>query len=186
MSLSDTTEAPRGPSPLMFVSLVAGTTLAIVLIVIVSVVTGGSAQPGNPLDGRHLDSFTLPGLTGGSVTSPWTTGHPAVVVFFASWCTPCVAELPVVARWVDRHALAPVEVIGVDVNDTTAAGRTFAHASGVTFRVGVDPASTLASSEFLLPGLPDTVFVSGAGVVSSAVNGAVTMTELATGVAQLQ
>jgi cytochrome c biogenesis protein CcmG, thiol:disulfide interchange protein DsbE len=170
----------------MLVSIGAGTTLAIVLIVIVSIVTGGSAQPGNPLDGHHLAKFRLTGLSGGHVESPWATGHPAVVVFFASWCAPCKAELPMVASWVSSHDLAPVDVIGVDVNDENPAGEAFARTSKVTFPVGVDPVSTLANSEFSLPGLPDTVFVGANGDVVSAINGPVSLRELATGVEQLQ
>lgn len=170
----------------MGVSIGIGAVLAITLIVIVSVVTGGSAQPGNPLDGHRLAPFRLATLTTGHVASPWSSGHPAVVVFFASWCDPCRAEMPMVEKWVTSHDLGRVDVLGVDVNDGTTAGRDFTSHAKVTFPVGVDPRSTLSSSEFLLPGLPDTVFVDGRGVVESAINGAVTPTELAAGVQQLQ
>lgn len=170
----------------MAVSIGIGALLALVLIVIVSIATSGTVEPSNPLDGRHLATFELTSLGTGKVASPWASGHPAVVVFFASWCEPCAAELPMVAHWVSTHDLGRVEVIGVDVSDSTSAGRSFASHAHVMFPVGSDPQSALAANEFALPGLPDTVFVNGSGVVTSAVNGAVTQSQLAADVQQLQ
>jgi thiol-disulfide isomerase/thioredoxin len=170
----------------MFISLGAGAILALALIVVVSLATNGNSAPQNALDGHRVAPFTLSSLATGTVASPWSTGHPAVVIFFASWCTPCKAELPRVATWVAHHALGDVRVIGVDVNDETVPARAFVAHASVRFPVGTDPRSVLAGSEFDLPGLPDAVFVRGNGTVASVVVGAVSDVQLTTGVSSLQ
>ena len=179
MSLSDTPESVRrGPSPMMWISLGLGAVVAAVLIVVVSLATGGSATPTNVLDGTRVASFSIPSLDHGRVVAPWRSGHPAVVLFFASWCGPCTAEIPRVATFVEHHHLGRVRVVGVDVNDGVSAGRSFVRHAGVRFPVGVDPRSNLSSREFRLPGLPDTVFVNGDGVVTSVVVGSVSNAQL--------
>src|ERR1700722_19005683 len=106
MSLSETTKPQRGrPSPMMFVSIGIGTVLAVALIVIVSVLTGGSVQnddgqtASSELVGTTVPSFTLAGLNGGKVVAPWATGQAGVLIFFASDCGPCHKEMPKVATY---------------------------------------------------------------------------------------
>jgi thiol-disulfide isomerase/thioredoxin len=192
MSLSDTTENPegrRGPSPMMFVSLGIGTAVALLLIVAVSIATGGGNnslfQP-NALDGKSLTPITLPGFGVGKVTTPWASGHPTVVVFYASWCQPCKEELPRVATFVRTNDLGNVRFFGVDFNDGFSAGKSMAAKSKVTFPSGFDKGGTATTVPFNLPGLPDTVFVNSNGTVSHYVIGPVSNAQLAAGVGALR
>ena len=78
---------------MMFISLGIGTAVAVALIVVVSILTGGTVRytntpPTNALVGTSVKGFTLAGLNGGRVSAPWVSGHPGVVIFFASWCGP--------------------------------------------------------------------------------------------------
>jgi thiol-disulfide isomerase/thioredoxin len=93
---------------MMFVSIGIGTVVAVGLIVVVSILTGGNVstaggQPTNSLVGKSVSTFTLGGLNGGTVTAPWATGHPGVLIFFASYCGPCTAEMPVVPKYLRTH-----------------------------------------------------------------------------------
>ena len=192
MSLSDTTENPegrRGPSPMMFLSLGLGTAAALALIVVVSLLTGGANSglfSANALDGTTVAAFSLPGFSGDTVRTPWATGHPTVVIFYASWCQPCKEELPRVARYVSTHQLGTVRFFGVDYNDNTASGHAFAQDAKVTFVSGVDTSGLRTTSAFNLPGLPDTVFVNSNGVVSHYVIGPVSNAQLAAGITALR
>ena len=172
---------------MMFVSLGLGTFVALALIVTVSLLTGGATSTlfqKQTLDGQKIPSFSLAGLHGGTTAMPWAHGSPTVVVFFASWCVPCIEELPRVATYVKQHSLGTVRVIGIDYNDSRSRGRAFARRAGVTFPVVADP-NEQTQGLFLLGGIPDTIFLNGNGVVSHTVYGVVSNELLAVGISAL-
>ena len=145
--------------------------------------TSGSPAPAAP-------AFTLPSLAGGDpVTVPVRaqgTREPTVITFFASWCGPCHAELPMVATEAMKLRAAGTRVafVGVDGNDDPASGLAFARSSGVHFPVGKDTASSVAP-RFGIPGYPATVFVDAAGNVVHVVRGPVSKATLLTWVARI-
>ena len=154
---------------------------AVALITVVSVLTGGKATntPTNQLVGQHMKSFSVAGLNGGTVTAPWVSGHPSVVMFFASWCGPCKAEMPKVAAYLRTHNLSPVAVLGVDVNDPLSAGRAFVKKDGFTFPVASDMNFTVTNGIFGFGGIPETVFLNAKGVVLQVYFGAIPTKQLA-------
>lgn len=173
---------------MMFVSLGVGTVLAVALIVVVSVLTGGSVKSGTPppaLVGTSLPALSESSLAGPRIDAPWNHHRAAVVVFFASWCGPCRTELPVLSRYLATHSLGQVSVLGVDTQDTRSSGRSVVARDHLRFPVFFDPSSTVAAGKFLLAGLPDTVFVTAAGVVRSVHIGAISAAQFAAGVAAL-
>ncbi len=175
---------------MMMVSLGIGTVLAVTLIVVVSILTGGrvtngASQPTNALVGKHVASFSLPGLNGGTIVAPWKSGHAAVVIFFASWCGPCKAEMPKVASYLRHHNEGMIQVIGMDSHDTRGPAMSFVQKSGVTFRVAFDPNLT-AATIFNLAAIPDTAFVNAKGIVTKIYMGAIPPSQLAKGIAALR
>jgi thiol-disulfide isomerase/thioredoxin len=190
MSSSDTTEGPPPPgrSRKRAVTIGVGVVAAVVLVTVVSIVSGGPANgvfPSTALDGTQIGPIDLQSLSVGRIHGPWTTGHPSVVVFFASWCTPCKSELPRVAEWERTHDLGGVHFIGIDSNDELTAGRQMARRSVVLFPSGFDQNGTVTSGTFYLDNLPDTVFIEGDGTVLHVVFGSVSNRQLAVGVAEL-
>jgi cytochrome c biogenesis protein CcmG/thiol:disulfide interchange protein DsbE len=192
MSSSDTTESQRGhPSPMMFVSIGLGTVVAVALIVVVSILTGGKVttsggQPTNALVGKSVSAFTLGGLNGGTVTAPWATGHPGVLIFFASYCGPCKAEMPKVANYLRTHDQGAVHVVGIDVTDERSKGQRFVATSSVRFPVAFDPHAAVTSGNFQINAIPDTVFVSARGIITQVYVGAIPKDQLIKGIEALR
>jgi thiol-disulfide isomerase/thioredoxin len=175
---------------MMMVSLGIGTVVAVTLIVVVSILTGGHvtngpAQPTNQLVGKHVGSFSLAGLKGGTIDAPWKSGHPSVLIFFASWCGPCKAEMPSVAAYLRHHNEGSIRVIGMDSHDTRGPALAFVKKSGVAFPVAYDPNLT-AATIFDLAAIPDTAFVNAKGVVTQIYSGAIPKSQLAKGIATLR
>jgi cytochrome c biogenesis protein CcmG/thiol:disulfide interchange protein DsbE len=162
---------------MMFVSIGLGTVVAVALIVVVSILTGGKVttsggQPTNALVGKSVSAFTLGGLNGGTVTAPWATGHPGVLIFFASYCGPCKAEMPIVANYLRTHERSK--------------GQRFVATSGVRFPVAFDPHAAVTSGNFQINAIPDTVFVSARGIITQVYVGAIPKDQLIKGIEALR
>jgi thiol-disulfide isomerase/thioredoxin len=175
---------------MMMISLGIGTAVAVALIAVVSVFTGGHVtngptEPTNALVGKHVSSFSLEGLKGGTIVAPWKSGHAAVLIFFASWCGPCQGEMPKVAAYLRHHNEGSIRVIGMDSKDTRGGGTKFVKRSGVTFPVAFDPNLTVADL-FNLEAIPDTAFVNAKGIVTQIYMGAIPKSQLAKGIAALR
>jgi thiol-disulfide isomerase/thioredoxin len=177
---------------MMFVSLGIGAAIAIALITVVSVLTGGNvtnstATTKPALDGTKVASFSASGLFGGTQVAPWASGHPSVLVFFASWCGPCRTELPKLAHYVATHNQVNVEVLGVDTGlDQKAAAQTFTKKYGVNFPVAFDSNNAISAGRFNLVALPDTVFLNARGVVQEVNIGPISVTKFASGITSLK
>jgi cytochrome c biogenesis protein CcmG/thiol:disulfide interchange protein DsbE len=141
-----------------------------------------------------LVALAVASACGGTTTSPSTAakvaftaadgthtsladlkGTPTVVNLWATWCSPCVKEMPAF----DRVATSTVgvRIIGVNVGDTAESATTFAAKLGVRYAQYTDPEGKL-SAALSVSGLPATAFVDATGTVLQIHQGALTEQEL--------
>jgi thiol-disulfide isomerase/thioredoxin len=190
--LSDTTSPSRRSSRQSRLFIAIGAAIAVVAIVVVSILTGGrvtngpNGQPTSKLVGESVASFSLSGLQSGTVEAPWKSHHAAVLIFFASWCTPCKAEMPKVASYLRHHNEGTIRVVGIDANDERSAAKSFVATSGVTFPIAFDPDGSVTSGIFNFRTVPETAFVNAKGVVTQVYFGAIPKNVLVTGIAALR
>lgn len=168
-----------------------GVVLVIGLIAVVSTLTGGEAQKGaaNPrseLAGRRVKDFALGGLSGGTVKAPWESGHPSVLIFFASYCGPCQSELPKIAGYIRAHNPSPVDVLGIDAIDEQSSAQAMIKRDDVTFPVAFDPNGVVTNGVFGFGEIPESVFISPEGIVEKVYYGAIPEQRLARGIATLE
>ncbi|MBV8372053.1 MAG: redoxin domain-containing protein [Candidatus Eremiobacteraeota bacterium] len=86
-------------------------------------------------------------------------GHVLFLDFYATWCTPCKIELPLVVSWANNHAGAIV--VPVDVAEPRRAAQTFAREHGLG-NVALDPHGD-SQGTFGVEGLPTVVVVDPQG-----------------------
>ena len=171
--------ALRSPRTAVIAAVVV--TVAVALIVVGATVGSGASTP---RDYGRAQNFTLSvlGQPGQHLSLQSMAGRPVIVNFFASWCTPCQKETPLIARFY-RARQGTVRVVGIDVNDQSPAALSFIHKSGVSYPVAVDPLPMKTATAYRLPGLPATFFLNARHVIVKRVFGAVTQAELDSGAA---
>ena len=172
---------------MMFISLGIGAVLAIALITVVSYLTGGTVTNTagqSALIGTKIAPFSGTDTAGTKVSAPWAEGKPAVLVFFASWCAPCHAELPVVSSYLTSHSLGQTQVVGINYLDQQTKGVALATSSKFTFPI-LEDAGSITQGDFDFSGLPDTVFVNAKGVVTAVHSGVISVAQLRAGLATL-
>jgi cytochrome c biogenesis protein CcmG, thiol:disulfide interchange protein DsbE len=152
-------------------------TVCVVVVAVLSVVTSGSGAA-TPRSDPRAASFSLPllGSSGKKVALSQYAGKPVIVNFWASWCSPCQAETPLLASWY-RQEKGRVALLGLDENDTESAALSFARAKGVTYPLGFDP-QTIAASAYGVIALPQTFFLNARHQIVARVYGAVTTSDL--------
>jgi cytochrome c biogenesis protein CcmG, thiol:disulfide interchange protein DsbE len=108
-------------------------------------------------DDPRVPDVTVEHFDGSSVSLADHAGEPLVINFFASWCGPCVAEMPDLEA-VHRERAGAIRMIGVNTQDAPADARALVDETGVTYDLVWDPDGELFR-EFGVVGMPSTFLV---------------------------
>lgn len=88
--------------------------------------------------GDILPAFNLPGLDGETVALPGAyAGRPLLVNVWASWCGPCIKEMPELDRYARAQDANGTQVVGIALDDANAV-RAFLTRIPVSYPVLVD------------------------------------------------
>jgi len=129
---------------------------------------------------QKLWASSLPDATGANQALARYRGKPVVVNFWASWCAPCVQEMPALSALSQQYAPKSIQFIGIGV-DTAANIATFLNKVPVKYPVyvagfgGADISRNLGDAA---GGLPFTVVIDRTGVVRYSKLGKVDEAEL--------
>lgn len=169
---------PRSARRLAALAIVAFVTVGLAACSSTSTTDTGGGQGtgylvGTANGGELATRVAAPALSGPSVTGTGTlslyqyAGRVVVVNFYASWCSPCRAETPVLVAAAKAHP--SVQFLGVLFEDTPSNGLAFRKSYGVTFpsivdRQGVD----LAKFKNVNPSaVPDTFVIDKSGKIAA-------------------
>jgi thiol-disulfide isomerase/thioredoxin len=149
---------------------------------------GGSSTPEESfIEGSGAVTFievakrnSAPALSGMTLTGKTFTfnrGQVAVVNVWASWCSPCRAEIPTLIELSKQYS--DVQFMGILTRDNPATAEAFARRLAIPYPTFIDD-SLLIGFKGTLPAnaIPSTVLIDKEGKVAARISGAVTLTSL--------
>jgi thiol-disulfide isomerase/thioredoxin len=130
-------------------------------LVLSSCSAGGPPGAFTRLDER-MPTLSGSTLTGGTFGPAQYRGNVVVINFWASWCAPCLREMPALQSLFSQVGGQGVTFVGINENDNAGAARSYLAKVGVKYPSLTDR-SSLAHA-FHIPYLPATVVVSQQGI----------------------
>lgn len=97
-------------------------------------------------------------------------GEPLVVNVWASWCPPCVAEMPMLSQ-AARDLSGDVRFLGITLQDDPKSSLEMADAMDIPFASVIDPVGEVRGS-MAIPGPPVTFFITPEGKIAGRFDGA--------------
>jgi peroxiredoxin len=95
--------------------------------------------------GGRPPPFELPAAAGGPSSQPFRMGdqlghHPVVILFWATWCQPCMQELPFYQSLYAQHHARGLEIVAISMDSQATMMRAgpAARRLGLTFNVVTD------------------------------------------------
>ncbi len=124
------------------------------------------AAPATKDDRQVAPEFELKDLQGQPVTMSSLRGKTVVIDFWATWCPPCIFQIPILNSVQARHAASGVVVLGVSVDaEGIEVVKPYAEENGIQYTVLLGNESL--ARKFGAPGFPAMAIVAPDGRIDS-------------------
>ena len=131
----------------------------------------GKAPQGS--DVRPAPAFDLPSVDGGKVSLASLKGKVVVLDMWATWCGPCIAEMPHYAEFAKKNQPRGVEVVGiVFASGEPQEVQDFVREHRISYRQLLGP-DELLDAYGANSGFPTTFVIDAAGMIKLKLIGAV-------------
>lgn len=111
--------------------------------------------------------FSLESLEGRIISLSDFKGTPVMVNFWATWCPPCRAEMPLIQSYAEAHQDSVV-VLAVNAGEEKSTVESFATSQNLDDLVFLlDPANSVAGL-YRIPGFPTSLFIDAEGMLTAA------------------
>lgn len=127
-------------------------------------VTACGPPPQKAVVGQPAPDFTLLDTKGKAWTLSELKGKVVFVNFWATWCPPCVEEMPSMQKVNNFMPSNQFVMLTILSNDQPSLADAFLARIGATFPVLVDPQNNIATA-YGLTGVPETYIVDKQGVL---------------------
>lgn len=110
----------------------------------------------DPSQLAETHDFSLENLSGESVSLSDFRGTPVVVNFWATWCPPCRAEMPILQAAAEAHP-DDLVILAINSDETLSEVEPFVSAYNYSFEFLMDPAMVVLD-QFQIRGFPTSLF----------------------------
>jgi len=151
----------------LWLGILLGAVIIVVLVLNGYISLGAPDLPGAPPlakleNGSLANDFELENLNGEKVRLSDLRGKVVVVNFWATWCIPCVEEMPSFQEIQDQFP--DFVMIGIDQKERTDQVKTFLEGKGINYQILLDFNGKVSGSYKVFM-LPTTFFVDAEGMI---------------------
>lgn len=118
-----------------------------------------------PARAKLAEDFTLPMPNGGSFRLSEQRGKVVLVNFWATWCPPCLEEMPAMERLWRRHKDAGFVLVAISLDTDPKKVPPFVSARKFSFPVALDPKMGVAE-KYGVRALPSSFMLDREGTVT--------------------
>ena len=154
-----------------------------IFLLIVAIASGcGDAKPTQPAQdagsiqssafvatgnqkGEKAVDFTLNTAEGASVSLRERLGKPIFLNFWATWCGPCVVEMPNMER-LHKEMGGQIQIFGIDLQESPSLVKEFIQKQGVTWTFLLDTTGGVGSA-YAVSAIPTSIFINAKGVITA-------------------
>ena len=115
--------------------------------------------------GEPAPDFELTTLTGETFKLSEQRGKVVFLNLWATWCPPCVAEMPDIQKLYEAHP-DDLTVIGASLDDDQATVEEYLSENSYTYPIAMDEDFKLSGDLYYTRGIPLSVFISPSGVMT--------------------
>ena len=127
--------------------------------------SGASPHPSrNPFVNKRAPDFRVMDIRGEELTLEQYRGQVVLLDFWATWCGPCIAEMPNVKRTYAKHRNQKFHIIGISLDRSMAPLDAYIHGEGIEWRQYLDSTGKI-SGLYNVRAIPSTFLIDGAGIV---------------------
>ncbi|QDT03550.1 Thiol-disulfide oxidoreductase ResA [Rubripirellula lacrimiformis] len=120
----------------------------------------------HPLLGQTAPRFLAITSEGKNFNSQSLKGRVIVLDFWATWCTPCVAAMPVIKKVTDRFADQGVVMVAVNTGQEREEVIEFLKEQKLKLNVVLDPEGKIADG-FVVDAIPQTILIGKDGIIEA-------------------
>lgn len=113
--------------------------------------------------GSLAPTFNLESISGEVIRLNQFHGKPVIINFWATWCTPCVVEMPNIQKIYEEYDYK-FEVLAVNAGESKHTVEEFAKGIGIDFVVLLDPDYDI-QTRYRIHGYPTTFILDSDGII---------------------
>ena len=116
--------------------------------------------------GEPMPDFAIQTFDGNTLSRATLVGKPIMFIFWNTWCTVCMKELPIINRMAERLGPGGLAILAVNtgLNDNESKARAYWKKYGYVFPVGFDHSFEIGKA-FKVRGVPTVFLVDSKGFV---------------------